>query len=218
MREIYGYKEKDVLGLAQFITHGEYKNLSDAFTKYAKISSKARGTVRNLYYALARKSREDGEFCKKYLNGKVLNVNSIVAFTSKEEKELVDNVVKLTANGRSVRSAIIELSGGDNKLSLRYQNKFRNVVKRNPQLKNRNLLEGDGKTACTNQIEGLKEQFSRLVDKAFLKVKKENQTLLSRVIVLEKQNKNLKEQLNSFNQGQRIARFFVNKDSGELLS
>ena len=223
MLKIYGYKEKDVLGLAEFIIKGNYKNLSQAFSDYANVSGKAKGTIRNLYYALARKSREDKEFANKYLGGEVFKVNSIVAFSDNEERQLIDTILKLTSDGRSVRSAIFELSKGDNKLALRYQNKFRNVVKHNPEILNQTKESANQRLetkVCVSeaQLSKLKSEINSLVNKIALSVKRENQRLLNRITVLEKQNKSLKAKLSSASDGQRVARFFVKNDTGALLS
>ena len=80
MEKIYGYKEKDVLGLAEFIKNRGNASLSSVFEKYGLASGKAKGTVRNLYYALAKFSSENQEFCDKYLDGKPLKVSKIIEF------------------------------------------------------------------------------------------------------------------------------------------
>ena len=89
MNKIYGYKEKDVVGLAQFLLERDKGSLSSKFNEYAMLSGKAKGTVRNLYYALAKKSKEDKDFCNKILNGKQLNVGKIVEFSESEEKQFI---------------------------------------------------------------------------------------------------------------------------------
>ena len=216
MQKIYGYKEEDVLGLIQFINKGNYKTLSQAFENYATESGKAKGTIRNLYYALARKSREDAEFRKKYLNDKTLEVNSIVCFDKQEEKELVDNVNKLTSEGCSVRSAILQLSQGDQKLGLRYQNKYRNVVKKDATLKLR-AVKQVGKDVLSNisnlQIKRLKSEINGLVERLAQGVRKENQKLRSRIVLLEKENLRLKNQALINNQAVDIKQFFIKKDN-----
>ena len=211
MQEIYGYKEKDVLGLLQFLSKGNYKNLSSAFSQYALLSGKAIGTVRNLYYALARKSREDKEFSKKYLQGKTLCVNSIVAFSKQEEQDLIDKILTLTKNGRSVRSAILELSKGDSKLALRYQNKFRNAVKRCPTLKN-SVIASDNENNVNVSLFAM--QVKRLIERAFSSISKENQRLSSRIDLLERENKKLTTELLGLTGNQSVKRYFSQKDTG----
>ena len=57
MEGIYGYKEKDVIGLAKFIDERKGQSLSKTFESYAVISGKAKGTVRNLYYGILKENR-----------------------------------------------------------------------------------------------------------------------------------------------------------------
>ena len=111
MQKIYGYKEKDVLGLIKYIKSNKNKTLTKVFEDYALISKKSKGTVRNLYYALAKHSAKDGDFCAKYLSGKPLTVNESISFNRDEEERLVTEVLKLKAEGNSVRRSIQILSG-----------------------------------------------------------------------------------------------------------
>ena len=134
MEKMYGYKEKDVVGLAQFLCGRENQPLSRTFEEYASVSKKAKGTVRNLYYALAKLSQTDKQFCDKYLSGKSLTVNKIVEFSDCEERQLIKKILLAKSKGLSVRSEIMRLSGGDGKIALRLQNKYRNAVKNKPEL------------------------------------------------------------------------------------
>ena len=93
MDKMYGFKEKDVIGLAELIKNRGSKSLSDVFNEYGLINGKAKGTVRNLYYALAKKSITDTEFCKKYLDGKPLEVNPIIQFDIEQERELIKKII-----------------------------------------------------------------------------------------------------------------------------
>ena len=58
MEKIYGYKEKDIVGLANFIKERNNQSLSSLFESYSIKSGKAKGTIRNLYYELAKKARK----------------------------------------------------------------------------------------------------------------------------------------------------------------
>ena len=53
-------------------------------------------------------------------------------FTEPEVEQLVENVLRGRAKGQSVRACLQELSGGDHSLMLRYQNKYRSVLKNRP--------------------------------------------------------------------------------------
>ena len=134
MEKIYGYKEKDVFALANFIKEKGEMPLSTLFERFGAINGKAKGTVRNLYYALAKKSIADKEFCQKYLGGKPIKISKIIEFSKQDEKELIKKIIIEKNSGKSVRSVIMGLTNGDAKLALRYQNKYRNVIKNKPQL------------------------------------------------------------------------------------
>ncbi len=203
MEKIYGYKEKDIIGLAEFLKDRGRDSLSSTFTKYALINGKAKGTVRNLYYALAKRSNVDKEFCDKYLNGKPIAINNIVEFDYNEEKKLVKKILIERQNGKSVRSVIMGLANGDAKLALRYQNKFRNLLKTKPNLISEvvseikaegkgDLLLGTEKPVespiTEQQFNRLKSEIDSLIARISAKLKKENQYLKERIGVLENEN------------------------------
>ena len=202
MKEMYGYKEKDVIGLAQALRARGNASLSKVFATYGEMNGKAKGTVRNLYYALAKVSRTDKEFCDKYLDGKPLSVGKIVEFRECEEKALIKKILLAQWEGRSVRGSIMELTDGDAKKALRYQNKFRNAIKHKPELIDEIVkeLRAEGKDVTVNktekvsdmissaQFEKLKGEINGLVSRIALKTKKENEFLKERIAVLEKEN------------------------------
>ena len=203
MKEIYGYKEKDVIGLTEFLQKRKGGTLTKAFSEYSKISGKSQGTVRNLYYAMAKKSKQDKEFCNQYLSGKSLSVSTALAFSEQEEFQLMQDILRQKINGKSVRSAILSLAGEDNRLALRYQNKYRNVVKNKPEMiKNilKSLKVGDSynqadikKISYKNSVYVLKNEINRLVERISEQVRKENYKLKAEIVRLKKQNQALKE-------------------------
>ena len=134
MDKIYGYKQKDIIGLAEFLMKNQQSSLASLFEKFSVISGKAKGTVRNLYYALAKKSNMDKEFCDKYLNGNPIKISKIIEFDELEEKQLIKNILRSKTDKKSVRSIIMQMADGDAKKALRYQNKFRNALKTKPQM------------------------------------------------------------------------------------
>lgn len=134
MSKIYGYKDSDATKFLEYLKNNKTKSLTQIFEGFAKQQNKAKGTIRNLYYAIAKKSAEDEKFCMDYLDGKALSVNKITEFTDSEEKDLLKKVLIGRSQGRSVRSVINDLANGDMKTALRYQNKFRTLVKGNPTL------------------------------------------------------------------------------------
>ena len=203
MDKIYGYKEKDIIGLAQFLKQNDTQSLSAIFEKYAVINGKAKGTVRNLYYALAKKSNSDKQFCDKYLNGKPLIVSKIVEFNQLEERELIKKVLLEKQKGRSVRATIMEIANGDGKIALRYQNKYRNAIKSKPKMIAEIIEEiksegyfvqtSEEKTEIKNiisqaQYNRLKAEIDNLAQKISLKLRKENEYLKERINLLESEN------------------------------
>lgn len=199
MEKIYGYKEKDVIGLAEFLKDRDGESLSNIFTKYALINGKAKGTIRNLYYALAKRSNADKEFCDKYLNGKPILINNIVEFDALQERELIKTILSKRQGGKSVRSVIMDLARGDATLALRYQNKFRNLLKTKPNLvaevlgeinqSDKNSIELKSKDYVSpiteHQFNRLKAEIDALIGRISAKLKKENEYLKERIAVLE---------------------------------
>jgi hypothetical protein len=141
MNKIYGYKEQDVVGLAEFIKDKNNRSLVSLFDEYGRQKGKAKGTVRNLYYAIARRSLIDDDFCKKYLGGQPCKVEKVVHFSSDKERELVKKIILERTQGKSVRGAIRTISKGDEQLALRYQNKYRTVVENKRELIEQVVLE-----------------------------------------------------------------------------
>ena len=233
MEKIYGYREKDVIGLAEFLKAKGNASLSETFERYGVLNGKAKGTVRNLYYALAKKSNEDKEFCQKYLGGKPLAVGKIVEFDCDEERELIKKILIAKNEGRSVRGAIMELSGGDGKTALRFQNKFRNAIKNKPELIESILgeMKMEGKTVSFTQeivraedvvsevqFRRLKSEINGMVSRIASKIRKENEYLKERVGVLERENLKLINLLYGGEKPIDARNFFKVRDKKEFIN
>ena len=221
MEKIYGYKEKDIIGLAQFIKQNSNKSLTSVFNEYALINGKAQGTIRNLYYALAKRSLVDKEFCNKYLQGKPIIVSKITQFDGDEQAKLIEQVVIAKQQGKSIRKQILDLANGDAKLALRYQNKYRNIVKNNPEVISNALnklgaMSVDRIKQQTNkpnlisdkQLERLKSEIDSLVDKISFKLRRENDCLKRRITILESENLRLNAMLQKTERGIKAKNFF----------
>lgn len=233
MEKIYGYREKDIIGLAEFLKGKGNASLSETFERYGVLNGKAKGTVRNLYYALAKKSNEDQEFCQKYLGGKPLSVGKIIEFDGAEEKELIKKILIAKNEGRSVRSAIMELSDGDGKTALRYQNKFRNAIKNKPELIEAVIgeMKKEGKEVllsqqkvCAEEIisevqfRRLKSEINGMVSRISSKIRKENEYLKERVGVLERENIRLLSLLYGGEQPTDARKFFKTRSGKEYIN
>lgn len=205
MNKPYGYKKGDLIALSEFIEKGGFcgKSLTGGFKAYAEVSGKATGSVRNLYYALAKYSAEDKDFTDKYLNGKPISVSKNEKF-SREEKDVMDKISEYVKLGMSVRKATISLADGDAKKALRFQNKFRANARAE-----KRVINGSGdKTgnrpvvgAKNNLIEKLKKEIDMLADRLSLSLKRENAALKREIIVLKAENARLYKRLNPKTKG-----------------
>ncbi len=132
MNKINGYTEEEAIGLIEYIYSGKNagKTLSYLFETYGKEHSRAKGSVRNYYYAFLK---QNDERAKRILEGKNLTAGEIKPFTEEETEELLGKVLEGRRKGYSVRKSIIEAAGGDEKLMLRMQNKYRNLLKKEPE-------------------------------------------------------------------------------------
>lgn len=95
--------------------------LKAVFEQIAQRTGRRPNSIRNYYYAQVR-NREDGQ----------THAARFVPFTQPEVDWLMEQVLVARAEGQSVRSCLQKLSGGDHSLMLRYQNKYRAVIKSRP--------------------------------------------------------------------------------------
>ena len=189
MENLYGFKEKDVLGLCEFLEKRKNRPLTEVFEEYAERSGKQKGTVRNLYYAMAKKSKEDGEFRDKYFGGKEIKVSSVRAFSEEEAKDIVKKILLKKEEGKSVRRAVGEISNGDMKLALRFQNKYRSAMT------DENLLETLKKEGFRvvparekKEVLTVKREINGLVERIAFELRKENAILREEIAELKREN------------------------------
>ena len=134
MNKINGYTEEEAKNLVEFIKEGKRKGktLTYLFETYGLKHGRAKGSVRNYYYALMKNEKGD-ERIVRLLDGSQLAVEKIREFTEEEADEAIRSILAEKSKGMSVRRAIFNLSGGDDKLMLRLQNKYRNTLKKQPE-------------------------------------------------------------------------------------
>lgn len=133
MNKINGYTEEEAKTLVEFIKEGKSrgKTLTYLFESYGLERGRAKGSVRNYYYALMKNEKKD-ERIVKLLDGSQLSVEKIREFTEEETDETLRSILAEKSKGLSVRRAIYNLAKGDDKLMLRLQNKYRNTLKKDP--------------------------------------------------------------------------------------
>ena len=80
-------------------------------------------SVRNYYYMQLR--GQEGDTLRR--------AQPFETFTEAEVRSLLKSVLRARAQGQSVRACVMALSQGDHARMLRYQNKYRSVIKNRPE-------------------------------------------------------------------------------------
>ena len=109
-------------GIRQANASGE--PLRTVFEEMGRSLGRKPNSVRNFYYMQLR--RREG--------ANVRRAAPFETFTEDEVRALVRDVLVARSRGQSVRAAVMALSQGDRARMLRYQNKYRSVLKKRPEL------------------------------------------------------------------------------------
>lgn len=179
MNKINGYTEEEAKNLIEFIKDGKSKGktLTYLFETYGLKRGRAKGSVRNYYYALMKNEKQD-ERIVRLLDGSRLSVEKIREFTEEETDKVLKDILTEKSKGLSVRRAIFNLSGGDDKLMLRLQNKYRNTLKKEPE-RIASIAAGlgldDEAQKVRTRASGQKNDRPALPDKDFLRRRLENE-------------------------------------------
>lgn len=199
MNKINGYTEEEAKNLVEYIKEGKRKGktLTYLFETYGMHNGRAKGSVRNYYYALMKNEKGD-ERIVKLLNGSELSVEKIREFTNEETDATIRSILAEKSKGLSVRRAIFNLANGDDKLMLRLQNKYRNTLKKEP-MRIANIAKEMGLTEEHFSSRASKKQSSAptLPDKDFLqrRLEKEINALYDRLAqALKAENERLREE------------------------
>ena len=194
MNKINGYTEEEARELVEYIAEGKKKGqpLTGLFEGYAKKTGRAKGSVRNYYYALLRTTGDSR--VKQMLRGKNLHAEKIVPFSEEETDKILREILIQKQKGISVRRAVLNLSGGDDKLMLRYQNKYRNVITKEPQ-RIEKLMRECGLDARDEARARLEEEINGLYDRLAESLKDENKKLTMLLKRLTDENALLKLQI-----------------------
>ena len=187
MNKINGYTEDEAKYLVEFISEGRKsgKTLSGLFSSYAQKTGRAKGSVRNYYYALLRSTGDDR--VKKILRGKNLRAEKIVPFTEAETDGILREILKQKSKGVSVRRAVLNLAKGDDRLMLRYQNKYRNVMAKEPERIER-LMREAGYTVTDAGRKAIEDKINNLYDELNNSLKEENKRLSAAIKKLTDEN------------------------------
>lgn len=99
------------------------KPLRDVFAQVGLQLSRKPNSIRNFYYARVRETP-----------GLAVRQTPFRSFTQEELHQLLRNVLIGRGQGESVRACVTRLAEGDRSAMLRYQNKYRSVLKNRPEL------------------------------------------------------------------------------------
>lgn len=99
--------------------------LKSVFDDVARVTGRKPNSIRNYYYARVKEGAcESAAF----------HSAAFVPFTREEVRALMRTVLAAQARGMSVRACTLNMGEGDTRKMLRYQNKYRAVVKGDPAL------------------------------------------------------------------------------------
>ena len=98
--------------------------LRSVFERMGETLGRKPNSVRNYYYMQLRD--QEGEECKR--------AAPFETFTDEEIHDLLRHVLAAKGQGQSVRASVMDLSHGDKTLMLRYQNKYRALLRKRPDL------------------------------------------------------------------------------------
>lgn len=104
----------------------EGKPLKTVFEGVARLTGRKPNSIRNYYYARIKEDESKANHAGHNA--------AFVPFAKDEIRDLLRTVLTDQANGISVRACTLRMGNGDNKAMLRYQNKYRSVIKTNPEL------------------------------------------------------------------------------------
>ena len=194
MNKINGYTKEEAESLVKYVCdgRGKGKTLTRIFEEYAARSGRARGSVRNYYYALLRST--DNEEVRRILEGTDLKAEDVHPFTEEETDKILRAILEQKSRGISVRKAVLNLSEGDDKLMLRYQNKYRNVLSKQPERIER-LMKECGYSAIDGGRKVIEERINALYDELASSLKEENKRLTAVIKRLTDENYLLKLQV-----------------------
>lgn len=187
MEKINGYTKEEAQSLVKFVCEGKVqgKTLTRIFGEYAQKAGRAKGSVRNYYYALLKSS--DNEAVKELLKGTQLKAEESKPFTDEETDKILKAILTAKSRGISVRKAVLNLSGGDDKLMLRYQNKYRNVMAKQPE-RIEKLMKEAGYDVDDEGKKAIEEKINALYDELNAGLKEENKRLTAVIKKLMDEN------------------------------
>lgn len=104
------------------------RSLKSAFDRMENLTGRKSNSIRNYYYVRIR----DEDIMNTYSEC-VEKPSSFIPFEESEVKSMLKRLLSDQAKGISVRASTMALGNGDTTTMLRFQNKYRSVIKNNPE-------------------------------------------------------------------------------------
>ena len=98
--------------------------LRGVFERMGKTLGRKPNSVRNYYYMQLRAQAGD----------EMRRAAPFELFTEEEVHHLLREILTARGQGKSVRACVTELAGGDRARMLRYQNKYRSILRKHPEM------------------------------------------------------------------------------------
>ena len=120
-----GWREDEIALLLQSVKDGmeNGRPLRDVFAETAQKLHRKPNSIRNFYYARLRETPSAD-----------MRNTAFRTFTMEEQYDLLRNVLIARGKGESVRACVTRMAGGDREKMLRYQNKYRSILKNHPDM------------------------------------------------------------------------------------
>ncbi len=195
--KINGYTREEAEELVRYLSEGRRagKTLTFLFASYGKAHGRAGGSVRNYYYRLLKSG---DPAAREVLAGKDLAAGAVRPFTEAETEHMLRAIWAERRGGASVRRAILNVCGGDAKQMLRYQNKYRNLLRKQPERVRAAAQEAGADPALAvrkNRAaleQRLANEINALYDRLALSLREENARLRETVKKLSEENELLR--------------------------
>ncbi len=124
----WSFEETDTLFEEARAAGKDGRPIKSVFDKVAVLTGRKPNSIRNYYYLKLKENDDMGK-------------TTFIPFEEDEVRELVRTMLIEQAKGKSVRSIAFEMGNGDKKAMLRYQNKYRSMIRNNPEFVRRAMAE-----------------------------------------------------------------------------
>lgn len=199
------------------------RSLSKVFEEFAEKHHRAKDSVRNYYYKTV--GEKDEKLINKLEISEELKPSFIKEFTYQESKSLIKEVLIALTNGSSVRRAVCVLANGNEKLALRYQNKYRNALLHNKELVTEVIKEVVAQRGeCFNpykqkyekNFEKLESEINGLLLRIHDSYQTENEKIKLKLALALKENEKLKNIIKNDIKSKNLTKEFFNEIKSKI--